>query len=150
MQTQEIDAFYRAYSGAFYNLLRWRELDDFWHVLRGKANDGWYVYAVGEEPPQTTQSAENLQAFIDEIDALLHKEHDEDYCGIVYVDDKSNPSYIKIYDPNNLGAVCGSSGHHVPPGWIISRIPPRTLKDLPFLTESRKRWWRKIIGKLAS
>ena len=146
MHAQQIDDYYKAYSGAFFNLLRWHELDAFWEVLRSQADQGWYVYAVGEEPPTSPQSSEGLLTFIEEIDALLRREHQEDYCGIVYVDDKASPSYIKIYDPNNLGAVCGSSGRHVPPGWIISRLRPRTLNELPFLTESRKRWWKRILG----
>lgn len=85
-------------------------------MLRQPPATGWYIYAVGEVPPEAPASESHLLKFIDEIDALLHQEHDEDYCGIVYTDSKESPNYIKIFDPNNLGVSCGFSENPLPTG----------------------------------
>jgi hypothetical protein len=62
--------------------------------------------------------------FIDEVDALLHHEHFEDYCGIVYTDSTKDPALIKIFDPDNFGVSCGFSNNPPLPGWVLSLIPP--------------------------
>ena len=48
-------------------------------------------------------SAGKLLAFVDEIDPLLRREHGGDCCGLVYADDLTVPTYLKIFDPHNLG-----------------------------------------------
>jgi len=138
--------FYSRYRGGFVGLLRWPQLDDFWQVLRSKQDQTWYIYAIGEALPEQPASQEQLYTFISEIDALLRKEHQEDYCGVVYVDDKTEPTFIKIYDPNNLGVVCGFSDNPPLPGWIISLLKPELLDENTFLPQSRKRWWRRIFS----
>ncbi len=140
------DPFLRAYRGSLLGLRKWEDLDTFWDTLKTKADQAWYIYAIGETVPATPVSSEKLNQFINEIDALLRKEHQEEYCGIVYVDDKNNPSFIKIYDPNNLGVVCGYSENPPLPGWIISRLPPAELSKDTFLPQSRKRWWQRLFS----
>ena len=98
-----------AFRGRFTSVMRWHQLDEFWESFKPQVDDKWFVYAVGQTPPETTTSKEKVLHFIDEIDTLLHEDHDEDYCGIVYIDNKEEPSYIKIFDPNNLGISCGPS-----------------------------------------
>lgn len=138
--------YYQRFRGGFYGVLKWEQLDELWQVLRNKADANWYIYAIGEAVPQQPVSEEKLNTFIDEIDKLLRAEHQEDYCGIVYVDDKTDPSFIKIYDPNNLGVVCGFSDNPPLPGWVLSLIKPEQLDENTFLTQSRKRWWQKLFG----
>jgi hypothetical protein len=116
------------YKGYLSNILKWEELDTLWQRIRQMADSGWYIYAVGETPPQTPSQAEQLDTFIDEIDKLLHAEHHEDYCGIVYVDDREQPSLVKIYDPNHLGSSCGPGFGEVLPGWVLSTMAPDELK----------------------
>ncbi|MCR4333075.1 MAG: hypothetical protein NUV34_10325, partial [Sulfuricaulis sp.] len=103
------DTFYTAFRGHFTSLLSWEDLDAFWKVVRENAAAGWYVYAIGELAPVQPSTAEQVNNFLNEVDALLRKEHQEDYCGIVYADSKTEPSMIKIFDPNNLGVQCGFS-----------------------------------------
>ena len=117
--------------------------------LEGQAVDAFdlYIYAVGEAPPSEPVSTSDFNRFIDEIDGLLRKEHTEDYCGIVYVDDPNDPSFIKIYDPNNLGMVCGSSGAPPPyPGWILTLIPPENLDEALTPAGNRRRWWQRLFA----
>jgi hypothetical protein len=141
------EPFLKAFRGKFLGIRKWEDLDTFWETLKGKADQTWYVYAIGEAAPSNPVSKEHFYLFIDEIDALVHKEHQEEYCGIVYVDDKSNPTFVKIYDPNNLGVVCGYSGKPPLPGWTISHLQPVELNKDTFLPKSRKRWWKRLFLK---
>lgn len=137
VQNPEFD---RLFQGTLYSLLSWPQLDAFWARLDPAA--GWYLYAVGEARPDAPADADHVTAFIRRIDELLHKEHHEDYCGIVYADDLETPSLVKIYDPNNLGTSCGSSKHKILPGWIMCRMPPSDLDAPQFVPQNRKRWWQ--------
>ena len=145
METSVEKNYVDAYRGNTTSLLRWPHLDEFWDTLRQQARDNWYIYAVGEVPPEAPSSEIHLLKFIEEIDVLLHKEHDEDYCGIVYTDDKNTPAFIKIFDPNNLGVSCGFSENPPLPGWILSKIKPVELEAALNPPNSRRRWWQKIF-----
>lgn len=140
------DPFRDAFRGRFENVLRWEQLDALWAVLRADADNGWYIYAVGEPPPVQPVSGEVLRAFLVEIDALLRKDHAEDYCGIVFADSFATPRFVKIFDPHNLGVSCGFSDHPPLPGWIISRLPPVDLEAPAPLPGNRRRWWRRLFG----
>ena len=144
VQPSEFD---RLFDGTLYSLLSWTQLATFWERLDTGA--GWYLYALGEACPSETADAEHVAAFIREIDALLRREHHEDYCGIVYADHLDQPTLIKIYDPNHLGTSCGSSKHRILPGWVMSKLPPSDLAPSHHVPQNRKRWWqgfRDLIG----
>ncbi len=134
------------YNGRLVALRHWDDLAAFWETLLADADDGWYVYGVGEPPPTQPVAKEKLVEFVREIDALLRQDHDEEYCGIVYVDDREAPAFVKIYDPNNLGSVCGSSGVRTLPGWTLSRAVPVDLQAEFPLPGNRRRWWQKLFG----
>ena len=140
------EAYVTAFRGNFTSTMRWPDLDAFWDVLRSQADDQWYIYAVGEEPPEETASKQHLLNFIDKVDELLRKEHEEDYCGIVYVDSKEQPEFIKIFDPNNLGVTCGFSENPPLPGWILSRIQPVELEEALNPPKNRQRWWQALFS----
>lgn len=142
---KKIDPFYIAYRGAFTSLLKWPDLDEFWKVLLEQDDKGWYIFTTAEVPPDQPAGAEELRVFINWLDKHLHDAHDEDYCGIVYTDSKTEPTYIKVYDPNNLGVVCGIGREPIFPGWIISLLPPKALNNLPPLESESRPWWRKIL-----
>lgn len=139
------DSYLSAFKGGFTSTMRWHDLDAFWDVLKSQADDCWYIYAVGETPPGFTVDKPQLLKFIDNINELLRKDHDEDYCGIVYVDDKETPSFIKIFDPNNLGVSCGFSDNPPLPGWILSRIQPVELESALNPPKVRQRWWLQLF-----
>ncbi|MES9993058.1 MAG: hypothetical protein ABW098_13955 [Candidatus Thiodiazotropha sp.] len=136
----------QAFNGSFTSTLRWHQLDALWQVLKADADGGWYIYAIGEPPPSSSADAEMLLKFVDGIDKLLRDEHNEDYCGIVYADNLTQPSFIKIYDPNNLGVSCGYSDNPPLPGWVLSKIPPLDLPAV-LVPKNRKRWWRALWSK---
>jgi hypothetical protein len=131
-------------NGVLFSLLSWQQLSEFWSRLDRAA--GWYLYALGEPLPREPSSSEQVEKFIQEIDALLRRDHRESYCGIVYADDLANPRLVKIYDPNHLGSSCGSSKNPPLPGWIMSRVPPAELKLRHELPGNRKRWWQSLFS----
>ncbi len=133
-----------AFYGTFYSLMSWKQLSEFW--TRIDPAIGWHLYAIGEAVPAEVASAEDVRRFIEEVDALLHRDHKEDYCGIVYTDDLQRPSLIKIYDPNNLGVSCGSSKNPPLPGWVMSLMPPTEMQPRGIIPGNRKRWWSSMFG----
>jgi len=145
----DTDEFDRYYNGLLYSVMRWDQLTAFWGKVDVDA--GWYLYAVGQNVPDEPSSADKVQQFTREMDALLRREHHEDYCAIVYADDLDAPNFIKIYDPNHLGSSCGSSSmkSSVLPGWVMSQTPPRELEISGVVTGQRKRWWQTFLGSSA-
>ena len=146
MTEQVEDPFRLAFRGRFENVLRWEQLDALWAVLRHDAAGGWYIYAVGETPPQQTADEALLEKFLVEIDQLLRKEHDEDYCGVVFTDSMQAPQFVKIFDPHHLGVSCGFSDNPPLPGWILSKLQPVDLQAPVSPTGSRRRWWQRLLG----
>lgn len=140
------DVYLAAFRGSFTSALRWHHLDALWQLLRDTPSDDWYVYAVGEPPPEKPLSHADFMRFIDEIDLLLREDHQEDFCGIVYADNLSQPSFIKIYDPHNLGVVCGFSENPPLPGWVLSKLKPCDLPAAQPASRHRRHWWQKLFG----
>ena len=141
MQTE----FRNQYKGRLIGIRQWEQLDELWRTLRESPTSEWHIYQVGQPPPQSPATMDQLSEFIDKLDQLLRTEHDEDYCGIVYADNPQAPAFIKIYDPNNLGMVCGSSKNPPLPGWILSKVPPEDLSSEIPQPQNRIRWWRRIF-----
>ncbi|MDZ7662694.1 hypothetical protein [Thiohalophilus sp.] len=142
--TESQPTYLQAFRGSFTSMLRWPQLDQLWQTLRNQEK-AWYIYAVGEVPPEQPVDTRQLDTFINEIDKLLRTEHDEDYCGIVYVDQPDDPGFIKIYDPNNLGVSCGFSNNPPLPGWVLSLIKPVDLKAALPPPGNRRRWWQTLF-----
>lgn len=143
---EQASPYLNAFEGGFIGLLRWPQWDELCGTLKAQADAGWYVYAVGEEPPEQAVDASRLNRFLDELDQLIRHDHGEDYCGIAYADNLQTPTFIKIYDPNNLGASCGSSGQKVLPGWTLSLQKPVNLADAFPPPAGRRRWWQRIFA----
>ena len=140
------EQFLAAFKGSFTSALRWHQLDALWEHLRRRDRDDWFIYAIGETPPERAATPDQLQQFIQEVDELLRREHDESYCGIVYADDLKRPRFIKIYDPNNLGVSCGYSENPPLPGWVLSKLKPCDLAAESLLPKNRQCWWRRLFA----
>ena len=136
--------FHRSFTGRFWSVMSWDQLTAFWQRIDPAA--GWYLYALGETPPTAVADVSTVVAFIQRVDVLLREDHRESYCGIVYADNLESPTFIKIYDPNNLGSSCGSSKNPPPPGWVMSLLPPEEIAVKRPAPEGRRRWWRALIG----
>ena len=138
------EEFLEKYNGVLRGVLQWDKLDTLWSAIRRQNTDGWYIYALGHEIPEKIANNDEVEHFIERMDKLLREEHDEDYCGIVYADDFSHPTLVKIFDPNNLGASCGSSKTPPLPGWVLSHNKPEILDADVLLPGNRKRWWSRL------
>jgi len=145
MNTPVEHPYFILFKGRFTGVLRWEQLDNLWEKVLA-SDEGWYIYSVGDTPPEKILSKEELNKLIPELDTLLRKDHGEDYCGIVYINDKENPSFIKVFDPNNLGSSCSMSNILPLPSWIISTLKPINLPDAMPQTAQRKRWWQKVFS----
>jgi len=136
--TQAASAFSQHLNGKFIGMLHWPQLDELWLKVKAEPQ-GWYASQPGQVEPAAPLDAEALRHFIDEIDALLRREHKQDFCGIVYADNREQPGFIKIYDPHNMGSFCSCSSTPVEPLWVLSRIKPVSSsngKPTP--------WWRSL------
>lgn len=132
-------------NGRFYGVLQWVDLDTLWLKVRAEP-EGWYAALTGEVPPANPLSVGELDKFISGIDALLHKEHHYNYCGVVYVDEPAKPAILKIFDPYNMGSGCRVGGEPIPPLWVLSRIQPTLMQSNIPLSNSRRRWWQDLFG----
>ena len=132
-------AFHSRLKGSFTGMLQWQQLDALW----GRVKSGtWYFYQLGEELPIAALSGDELARRIDALDALLRRDHDYNYCGIVYADDAEQPTLIKVYDPNNMGSSCSGNAAPSPPGWILSTTPPALIETHAPTPNNRRRWWQ--------
>ena len=134
---QAVNDFKARLNGRFQGMLQWSQLDALW--TRVKIGE-WYVYQLGELLPQSPLKGVALAQRIDALDALLHQEHDETYCGVVYADDAEVPTLIKVYDPSHMGSSCSTTPS--PPGWILSVIPPQSIELHAPVPNNRRRWWQ--------
>ncbi len=152
IKTSKIDAagepgspgFSELFDGKCIGLRKWPDFDRLLENVRGQPQ-GWYVYMVGREVPEHPVEPPRLEEFLEELSRLLKRDHDHDYCGIVYADDPAAPRLVKIYDPGNLGSSCGSCGYRVLPGWVLSRVRPEPLDSVGPIPMGRQRWWRRLF-----
>ena len=139
MHSADPATFHARLKGSFTGILQWQQLDALW----GRVKSGtWYFYQLGEELPTTALSGDELEHRIDALDALLRRDHDYNYCGIVYADDAEQPTLIKVYDPNNMGSSCSGNAAPSPPGWILSTTPPALIEIHAPTPNNRRRWWQ--------
>lgn len=132
-------------NGRFEGVLRWPDLDKLWVQVKA-SNLPWYIYEVGMDVPATQISEDDLGGEISAIDKILRDNHKEDYCGIVYVDNKEEPTLVKVFGPKNLGASCGSSGSKTWPRWILSHTPP-TAVGVQLDDKGKPAWWKSFSFK---
>ena len=53
-----------AFKGRFTSAMRWPQLDTLWDVLHQLNDGGWFVYAVGEKPPEKPVTSEQFNLFL--------------------------------------------------------------------------------------
>ena len=91
MTTESDNPYKSAFYGYFKGIKSWNDLAAFWQHLSQLADDQWFVYDTSQLPPIAPLSAQAFKDFIQEADDYLRSNHDEDYCGIVYVDNIESP-----------------------------------------------------------
>ena len=142
--TPASSAFAQQLNGNFKGMLRWPQLDALWLQVRAQPQ-GWYASQLNQPVPEHPMDAAALNRFVDEVDALLRREHQQDYCGIVFADQAERPAFIKIYDPHHLGSACSASRTPIAPLWLLSRIKPERQQDSAPQPGARRNWWARLF-----
>lgn len=112
------------FQGRFIGIMQRQDCNVLLEKLIANPTNDWYFYDTLTTVPQATMSADEFVKSLTLIHGILKTEHQERYCGIVYVDDLESPSFIKIFNPKNLGKSCGSSEYPPIPQWLLSKIKP--------------------------
>lgn len=117
------------FQSRFVGVIEWDDYNALFDTLTANPANNWYLYDTTAGLPSETIDAKNLVTQLKSIKSIIKTEHQERYCGIVYVDDLKNPNFVKIFHPNNLGKSCGSSEHPPIPQWLLSKIPPQDVVE---------------------
>lgn len=137
--------FSRRMDGYLRGMLHWEQLDALWLRIRAEPQ-GWYVSQLGEAAPAVPLDAQALLRFVDEIDVLLRREHQQTFCGIVYADLPEEPTFVKIFDPHEMGSMCSCSREPVLPRWVLSRCRPDALGGDAPAAGAHRPWWSRLWG----
>lgn len=135
----ETDDFQQAMQATDVVIRSWDELDELLARLHGCASTGWYVYQVGDTPPEAPLESQPMHRFLLDIDASLRLECDQSSCGIVFVDDLQRPTFVKVYHP---GAEVEDAGKTLPV-WTISRLKP--VETVSPALANKKFGWRSLF-----
>ncbi len=116
------------FSGRLSGILQWPQFEAVWAALAARPQ-GWYVRDFkNRELPDAPMPQEEFVVFLKTTEEFLRKRHREDYCGFLYVDDRENPSFLKVFDPRKMGSACGCGGA-VTPRWTISSMRPQPVAE---------------------
>ena len=116
-------AFWRAYQSRAAGLINWDDVDALWIQLSAQP-EGWFVYDLEATPPVAPLPASAFTSFLPEAEALVNARRDRSHSGAIYIDSREAPSFIKIFDPVNMGTSCGGDHEMIFPRYILSKIKP--------------------------
>jgi len=115
--------FWRAYQGRASGLLNWQEVDALWPRLTAQPSS-WYVYDLNTTPPEAPLPDAEFIAFLPQAQALVNERRDRSHSGAIYLDNHGSPTFIKIFDPTNMGTSCGGDHDMIFPRFIFSKLKP--------------------------
>ncbi len=146
----EGDPYWKTYMGRFFGILDWGEADALLGALKSGTGAGagdWYLFDTDRPCPETTASQPELAGALDDNLALLADFRDRTVCGTLYVDDRQDPSFIKMFDPYRMGSSCGGTGANtVIARWIVSRAKPSPLPPDGKDPARGAALWKRLIG----
>lgn len=116
-------AFWQAYQGSFSGLMQWQQVTEFFDALAENA-DNWFVFQIDAPLPEAPLTAAEFKTRLTEMRNLTLAYRDASHCFSLFTDNVTDPQFVKVFDPGNLGASCGSSGSRTYPRWTLSRIKP--------------------------
>jgi len=144
-QVLRLSNYLTEFQGRFIGVMQWNVCNTLLEKLIAEPATDWYLYDTLTPVPQTTISADELVENLTDIHTILKTEHRERYCGIVYVNDLKNPTFVKIFNPNNLGKVCGSSENPPIPQWLLSKTKPEDVVEKFSPPTKNKRFISKLL-----
>lgn len=120
--------FWHRYNGRFSGLPTWPGFDAFWRRFEASGGD-WYVFDPARDAPGAPHP--DIASALAEARACVEQARSRGFCGAVFADDLEAPDFVKVFDPDQMGGVCGGSRERVLPKWIFSRIAPDPLPLIP-------------------
>ena len=114
------------FQGRFVGVMQWDDCKMLLAYLIHHPSN-WYVYDTLDEAPNAVSTEADFINKITCIKHILTTEHQARYCGIVYVDHLTTPSFVKIFHPHHLGKSCGSSDSPPIPRWLLSKTAPQAV-----------------------
>ena len=124
--------YWTAFQGKLHGFPMWPMLDRFWPVL-SESGGAWYIHDFDSDTvPDHPASGDDVAALLADVLEMYAPARSRSFCGVVFVDDTTNPTFVKLFDPWKMGASCGSSGERTLPRFVLSRIKP---EPLPVATE---------------
>ena len=115
--------FWRAYQARASGLLIWDDIDALWPQLTAQPT-GWHVYDLKTTPPEAPLPEAEFTGFLPQAQALVNARRDRSHSGAIYIDNRDTPSFIKIFDPTNMGTSCGGDHDMIFPRFILSKLKP--------------------------
>jgi len=137
--------YWQAFQSKSTGILTWPRLDALWSQIGG-APTGWYIYELSGDTPTQPVEPQDLQAFLVSAKSFAQARTHGSHCGCVYVDDPDIPTFVRIFDPKNMGAACGGSGTRIYPKWTLSRLRPEALPPTPSV-QPKKGWVNAVLGR---
>lgn len=122
--------YWHQYTAPAKGILRWSDMEALWASLEN-SDHAWFVYDLNGDAPETPLDEATLHTAVQAARDVVNTGHDKECSGAVYVDNLANPTYIKVFDPLNMGTACGCSGVAIMPRWIISLSKPDRLPPAP-------------------
>ena len=119
--------FIERFNGRFNGIMNLEECYEFFNSLKSNPCD-WYFYDTDESPSLETLSKESFIQTIEEIKNIIKTDHSESYCGLVYVDDLSNPQFFKIFTLKIWEKHAGEAIIHLFLGGFSQKSFPKVLK----------------------
>ena len=111
-------------------ILHWEDMDAFWPQMQATTGD-WYVFDPSKDAPVAPVSGADWQAALEEAQTLVYSRRELPKSGAVYVDNREDPAFIKVFDPSHMGSSCSCSTEPVMPKYIFSRARPDSLPLAP-------------------
>lgn len=125
-------AYWQAFQAQSHGVLKWEAFHAMWEDLAARP-EGWFVYHNPETDPapEAPVTAEGFADALRHAEELVAPWRGRSYFGLVYVDDPQAPTYIRVFDPKNMGSSCSISDEPVLPAMILSRIKPDAVRHVP-------------------
>lgn len=136
--------YWAAFQGKFFGVLKWEDVDQFWISLADK--NSWYINDLDKEFVSQKASPAQFSTFLGVAKTLIDSRRDMSMSGAIYTDNIQSPSFVKIFDPANMGSACNISGVRTMPRWILSQIPPEPM-PAPIRPVARSSFIARLLKK---
>jgi TusA-related sulfurtransferase len=118
--------------GTLAGVIAWHVLDQIWHVIQHSEDSKWHVFEndsplPGENRPNVVDTRGELASSLNTLKDYLRQSHSQRYCGLVFTDSFTEPTFVRIFDPKLVTSMCNIYGNTPAPSWVISTMDAAQL-----------------------